>query len=153
MILFITGYSLLSLIWSKTNFTQLHKHFHTKYKKARRFWDVELGILRMSCRERTMRAIKGRKMSNFARVIRNNKYKPLQLIIQNKIAGKLYVGRRWHSWLGNLRQWVRLQYQLKNHVSLEQRPLKSGSPWCCPIPYKRGTQKWWRTNSTTNVTT
>ena len=52
-----------------------------------------------------MNCIKKRKLEYFAHVIRNNKYKLLHNIIQDKIEGKRGQGRRKMSWLRNLHEW------------------------------------------------
>lgn len=52
--------------------------------------------------------IKQRKLEYFGHVMRNEKYRILQLILQGKTDSKRGPGRRRHSWLHNLRQWYGL---------------------------------------------
>lgn len=52
--------------------------------------------------------IKNRKMDYFGHIMRGDKYRLLQLILQGKIEGKRGPGRRRVSWLANLRKWTRL---------------------------------------------
>ena len=49
--------------------------------------------------------IKRRKLDYFGHVIRNEKYRLLQLVMEGKIEGKRKQGRRKTSWLKNLRDW------------------------------------------------
>jgi hypothetical protein len=49
--------------------------------------------------------IKTRKLQYFGHIMRGEKYRLLQLIIQGKIKGRRGPGRRRISWLRNLRQW------------------------------------------------
>ncbi|KAL0860165.1 hypothetical protein ABMA27_010472 [Loxostege sticticalis] len=60
---------------------------------------------RLKKKTELINTIKRRKLSYFGHVMRNDKYRMLQLVIQGKIAGKRSVGRRRHSWLKNLREW------------------------------------------------
>ena len=49
--------------------------------------------------------VKSRKLQYFGHVMRGEKYRLLQNIMQGKIAGKRGPGRRKTSWLKNLRDW------------------------------------------------
>ena len=49
--------------------------------------------------------VKRRQLEYFGHVMRNEKYRLLQLIIQGKIEGRRGPGRRKTSWLKNLRDW------------------------------------------------
>ena len=49
--------------------------------------------------------IKRRKMEYLGHIMRNNKYRLLQLILQGKVDGRRRGGRRRNSWLQYLRQW------------------------------------------------
>lgn len=49
--------------------------------------------------------VKTRKLQYFAHVMRNEKYRILQLVMQGKIVGKRRPGKRKTSWLKNLREW------------------------------------------------
>ena len=77
-------------------------------------------ILRISWRERVrntevlerigkqteiLHKIKVRKLQYFAHVMRNGKYRILQLVMQGKIEGRRKPGRRKTSWIKNLREW------------------------------------------------
>lgn len=50
--------------------------------------------------------IKKRKTAYLGHIMRNEKYRLLQLIIQGKIEGKRGIGRKKMSWLRNIRQWT-----------------------------------------------
>jgi hypothetical protein len=50
--------------------------------------------------------IKMRKVQYFGHIMRGPKYRLLRLIIQGKIEGKRWVGRKQLSWLRNIRQWT-----------------------------------------------
>ena len=52
--------------------------------------------------------VKNRKLAYFGHIMRNDKYRFLQLILQGKIKGKRGPGRRRISWLANLRKWTGL---------------------------------------------
>ncbi|KAL3268742.1 hypothetical protein HHI36_007844 [Cryptolaemus montrouzieri] len=52
--------------------------------------------------------VKKRKMEYFGHIMRHEKYRLLQLIIQGKTDSKRGPGRRRHSWLHSLRQWYGL---------------------------------------------
>lgn len=52
--------------------------------------------------------IKQRKLEYLGHILRHEKYRLLQLILQGKIDSKRGPGRRRHSWLQNLRQWFGL---------------------------------------------
>ena len=52
-----------------------------------------------------LNSIKTRKLQYFGHIMRGEKYRLLQLIIQGKIKGRRGPVRRRISWLRNLRQW------------------------------------------------
>lgn len=85
-----------------------------------------------------MHTIKRRKMSHFSYIVRYNKYKLRQRIIQGKIVRKWNVGRRGHSWVKNLREWFGWNTTL---YSLKRQLLGSGLPRCCPTFDRSGTTK------------
>ena len=49
--------------------------------------------------------VKRRRLEYFGHILRNEKYRLLQLVIEGKIEGKRRPGRRKTSWLENLRDW------------------------------------------------
>ena len=49
--------------------------------------------------------IKRRRLEYFGHIIRNGKYRLLQLVMEGKIEGRRRSGRRKTSWLKNLRDW------------------------------------------------
>ena len=49
--------------------------------------------------------VKRRRLEYFGHIIRNGKYRLLQLVMEGKIEGKRRPGRRKTSWLKNLRDW------------------------------------------------
>jgi hypothetical protein len=66
-------------------------------------------VLRRIGKEREVGiSIKKRKLEYLGHVMRHNKYRVLQLIVQGKIDSRRGPGRRRHSWLQNLRQWFGL---------------------------------------------
>ncbi|CAG9832062.1 unnamed protein product [Diabrotica balteata] len=66
-------------------------------------------VLRRIGKEREVGiSIKKRKLEYLGHVMRHNKYRVLQLIVQGKIDSRRGSGRRRHSWLQNLRQWFGL---------------------------------------------
>lgn len=52
--------------------------------------------------------VKKRKLEYLGHIMRHDKYRLLQLIVQGKVHGKRGPGRRRHSWMHNLRQWFGL---------------------------------------------
>lgn len=56
-------------------------------------------------------SIKRRKLSYFGHVIRGPKYDLLKLLIQGKVEGKRWIGRKKLSWLRNVRQWTGLRVE------------------------------------------
>lgn len=52
--------------------------------------------------------IKQQKLEYLGHIMRHEKYRLLQLVIQGEIDSKRDPGRRRHSWLHNLRQWLGL---------------------------------------------
>ena len=60
---------------------------------------------RMGKRVELLYDVKRRQLEYFGHVMRNEKYRLLQLIIQGKIEGRRGPGRRKTSWLKNLRDW------------------------------------------------
>ena len=50
--------------------------------------------------------VKMRKMEYLEHIMRNNKYRLLQLILQAKVDGRRRPGRRRNSWAQNLPQWL-----------------------------------------------
>ncbi|CAG9835438.1 unnamed protein product [Diabrotica balteata] len=66
-------------------------------------------VLRRIGKEREVEiSIKKKKLEYLGHVMRQNKYRVLQLIVQGKIDSRRGPGRRRHSWLQNLRQWFGL---------------------------------------------
>lgn len=66
-------------------------------------------VLRMMDTERQLLdTIKRRKTEYFGHIIRGSKYQLLRLIIQGKVEGKRWIGRKQLSWLRNIRQWCGL---------------------------------------------
>lgn len=63
---------------------------------------------RMEKQTEVLKTVKQRKASYFGHIMRNDKYRTLQLIIEGKIEGKRGPGRRRNSWLKNLRQWTNM---------------------------------------------
>lgn len=59
-------------------------------------------------RTEVLKIIKQRKLQYLGHIMRSDKYKLLQLIIQGKIQGRRPPGRRRTSWLKNLRTWFGL---------------------------------------------
>lgn len=55
--------------------------------------------------------IKRRKTAYFGHILRNKKYKLLQLIMKGKIEGKRGVGRKRISWLRNIKNWTGMNTQ------------------------------------------
>jgi len=49
-----------------------------------------------------------RKLEYFGHILRHEKFRLLQLVVQGKVDSKREPGRRRHSWLHNLRQWFGL---------------------------------------------
>jgi len=49
--------------------------------------------------------VKNRKLEYFGHILRHEKYRLLQLVVQNRVDSRRGPGRRRHSWLHNLRQW------------------------------------------------
>lgn len=69
-------------------------------------------VLRRMARERQLlRTIKHRKTEYFGHIMRNSKYRVLQLIMMGRIEGKRRIGRRNMSWFRNLRNWTGLGVQ------------------------------------------
>lgn len=62
-------------------------------------------LSRMDTEVQILNTVKSQKLQYFAHVIRNEKYRLLQLIMEGKIEGKRRPGRRKTSWLKNLREW------------------------------------------------
>jgi Reverse transcriptase (RNA-dependent DNA polymerase) len=62
-------------------------------------------LKRVKKSKEVLNTIKKKKLEYFGHVIRNEKYRLLQVVIQGKIEGKRGPGRRRISWLKNLRQW------------------------------------------------
>ena len=62
-------------------------------------------LRRMNGQQELMTKIKERKLKYLGHVMRNNKYRLLQIIIQGKVIGRRGPGRRRISWLANLRKW------------------------------------------------
>ena len=62
-------------------------------------------LARMKKEVEVLYEIKRRKLDYFGHVIRNEKYRLLQLVMEGKIEGKRKQGRRKTSWLKNLRDW------------------------------------------------
>jgi hypothetical protein len=50
-------------------------------------------------------SVKKRKLEYFGHIMRHDKYRILQLVMQGKIEGKRGPGRRRTSWMKNLRDW------------------------------------------------
>ncbi|KAJ2952534.1 hypothetical protein O0L34_g6852 [Tuta absoluta] len=65
----------------------------------------DIVLQRMNKKLEVLNTIKRRKLEYFGHIMRNEKYKLLQLIIQGKIQGRRLPGRRKISWLKNLREW------------------------------------------------
>ena len=79
---------------------------------AERVTNVEV-LRRMQKEKELVLTIKERKLQYLGHVMRGDKYRLLQLIIQGKVIGKRSIGRRRHSWLRNLREWYNSSnYQL-----------------------------------------
>lgn len=53
-----------------------------------------------------MKTVKERKLAYFRHLMRNEKYRLLQLVMQLKIGGSRVSGRCGISWLRNFRQWA-----------------------------------------------
>lgn len=62
-------------------------------------------LKRLNKDKEILKTIKIRKMEYLGHIMRHDRYRILQLIIQGKIQGKRSVGRRRTSWLRNLREW------------------------------------------------
>ena len=62
-------------------------------------------LIRMRKGVEVLYDIKRRKLEYFGHVIRNKKYRLLQLVMEGKIEGRRRPGRRKTSWLRNLRDW------------------------------------------------
>lgn len=63
---------------------------------------------RMEKQTEIINTVRQRKAGYFGHIMRNDKYRTLQLIIEGKIEGKRGPGRRRNSWLKNLRQWTKM---------------------------------------------
>lgn len=62
-------------------------------------------LRRMQKDKEVILTIKRRKMLYMGHIMRGEKYRILQVIMQGKIKGKRSIGRRRNSWLRNLREW------------------------------------------------
>ena len=62
-------------------------------------------LKRMNKTKEVTFTVKRRNMKYLGHIIRNNKYRLLQLILQGKVDGRRGPERRRSSWLQNLRQW------------------------------------------------
>jgi hypothetical protein len=65
-------------------------------------------IQRIGKEKEIVNTIKQRKLEYLGHILRHDKYRLLQLIVQGKIDSKRGPGRRRHSWLQNLRKWFGL---------------------------------------------
>lgn len=63
----------------------------------------------MNTNRELVNTIKTRKTQYFGHIIRGPKYSLLRLIIQGKVEGTRWIGRKKLSWLRNIRQWTGLQ--------------------------------------------
>ena len=66
--------------------------------------------------------IKARKVSYFGHIMRGTKYYIPRLIIQGKVEGRRWVGRKKLSWLRNIRNWTGLGVERLFHAA-EDREL------------------------------
>ena len=67
-------------------------------------------VLRRVNKERELfHVVKKRKTAYLGHIMRNEKYRFLQLMIKGKIEGKRGIGRKKMSWLRNIRQWTGLR--------------------------------------------
>jgi len=62
-------------------------------------------LQRMGKQKELLNTIKERKMQYLGHVLRGERYKLLQIIIEGKVEGRRSVGRRQNSWLRDLRRW------------------------------------------------
>ena len=69
-------------------------------------------LARMKKEVEVLYEIKRRKLDYFGHVMRNEKYRLLQLVMEGKIEGKRGQGRRKTSWLENLREWFGVDFLL-----------------------------------------
>lgn len=69
-------------------------------------------VLRMVNADReVLNTVKRRKTEYFGHIVRGPRYHLLRLIIQGKVEGKRWIGRKKLSWLRNIRQWTGLQVE------------------------------------------
>ncbi|CAH2234026.1 jg5017 [Pararge aegeria aegeria] len=94
--------------------------------------------MRKSCDELVVSANFGRpskrkKVAYLGHVLRQDRYRLLQLIMMGKVAGKKRIGRKKKSWLRNIREWTgiasgaqlfSLAIENKNYQKLLERHLK-----------------------------
>ena len=66
-------------------------------------------LARVKRNRELLTTVKRRKTAYFGHVMRSDKYKFLQLLIEGKVEGKRGIGRKKMSWLRNIRQWTGLK--------------------------------------------
>lgn len=64
--------------------------------------------------------IKSRKVEYFGHIMRGHKYHMLRLIMQGKIEGKRWIGRKQLSWLRNIRHWTGRTVEELFHVATDR---------------------------------
>lgn len=84
---------------------------------------TNIEVLRRMGKEKEISlTVKKRKLEYLGHLMRHDKYRLLQLIVQGKIDSKRGPGRRRHSWLHNLRQWFGMtSIQLFRNVAYKIR--------------------------------
>ena len=83
-------------------------------------------VLRLVSRERELfEIIKKRKTTYLGHIMRNEKYRFLQLVIEGKIEGRRGMGRKKMSWLRNIRQWTGIRdIQTLIHTASDREAMK-----------------------------
>jgi hypothetical protein len=83
-------------------------------------------VLRRMGHQRTLlNIIKRRKLEYLGHIIRGPRYEFLRLILNGKIEGKKWIGRKKLSWLRNLRQWTGLTADQLLHVAQDRDQYKN----------------------------
>ena len=78
-------------------------------------------VLQMVGEERNLfKTVKKRKMEYFGHIMRGPKYNLLRLILNGKMEGKKWLGRKKLSWLRNIRQWTGLTAEQLFHTALDR---------------------------------
>lgn len=77
----------------------------------------EVVLNRMGHNRQLLSSIKRRKLEYLGHILRNDKYRLLQLILNGKIEGTRWIGRKKLSWLRNLRHWTGLDVEQLMHAA------------------------------------